>query len=93
MIVDIGNVTPLKRSSGGPRKVKQHSPEEKGLEKLVENDPYASTEVLACRFLKKSGIDFSLRTVRRQLYSRAEKRFSYKTLNKSCSARSQLGVS
>ena len=57
----------------------------KVLEKLAENDPYASIEVLACRFLNKSGIDISSRTVRRQLYSRAEERFSYKTPNKSCS--------
>lgn len=55
------------------------------MEKLAENDPYTSTEVLACRFLNKSGIDISSRTVRRQLYSRAEARFSYKTPNKSCS--------
>ena len=87
MIEDSGNLTPLKRSNGVPRKVKQHSHEEKVLEKLDENDPYASTEVLV------SGIDTSVRTVRRQLCSRAEKRFSYKTPNKSCSARSQLGVS
>ena len=55
------------------------------MEKLAENYPYTSTEVLACRFLNKSAIDISSRTVPPQLYSRGEERFSYKTPNKSCS--------
>ena len=64
MVEDSRNVIPLKSSGGRPRKVKQHSPEERVLEKLAENNPYASTEVLACRFLNKSSIDISSRTVR-----------------------------
>ena len=67
MLEDRGNITPLKITCGGLRKVKKHSPEEKGLEKLAENDPCTSTEVLVCRFLNKSGVDISSRTVRRQL--------------------------
>ena len=42
------DVTPLKRSGGRPRKVKRHSPEEKVLEKLAKDNPYASMEVLVC---------------------------------------------
>lgn len=57
------DVTPLNRSGGRPRKVKKHSPEEKVLEKLTEDDPYASTEVLVCRLLNKSVIEISSRTV------------------------------
>ena len=85
MLEDKGNITPLKITCGRPRKVKKHSPEENVLEKLAQNVPYASTAVLACRLLNKSGVDISSRTVRRQLYSRAEERFSFKTPNKSCS--------
>lgn len=58
---------------------KKHSSEEKVLEKLTEDDPYASTEVLVCRLLNKSVIEIGSRTVCRQLYSRADERFSYKT--------------
>lgn len=68
-----------------PRKVKRHSPEEKVLEKLAKDNPYASMEVLVCRLLNKSDIDISSRTVSPQLYSRADERFGYKTPNKSCS--------
>lgn len=41
------DVTPLKRSGSRPRKVKKHSPEEKVLEKLTEDYPYASMEVIS----------------------------------------------
>ena len=41
--------------------------------------------ISVCRLLNKSGINISSRTVCRQLYSRADERFRYKTPNKSCS--------
>lgn len=79
MVQVSGDVTSLKRSGGRLRKVTKHSPEEQVLEKLTEDDPYASTEILACRLLNKSGTNISSRAVCWQLYSRADERFSYKT--------------
>lgn len=55
MVEDDGNVSTLKNCGGRLRKVdKKRSPEEKGLEKLSENDLYTSTGVLACGFLNES---------------------------------------
>lgn len=85
LLQDTGNVTPLKRSGGRPRKVAKGSPEEKLLERLADKDPYCSTEIIACRLLNRTEIEISSRTVRRQLYKRADDRFSYKTPNTSCS--------
>ena len=85
MVQVSGDVTPLKRSGDRSRKAKKHSPEEKVLEKLAEDDPYASSGIWACRLLNKSGIYMGSRTVCWQLYSRADERFSYKTPNESCS--------
>lgn len=79
MVQVSGDVTSLKRSGGRLRKVTKHSPEEQVLEKLTEDDPYASTEILACWLLNKSGTNISSRAVCWQLYSRADERFSYKT--------------
>lgn len=38
MVQHGGDVTSLKGSGDRPRKVRKHSPEEKGLEKLAEDD-------------------------------------------------------
>ena len=85
MVQVSGDFTPLKRCGGRPRKVTKHSFEEKVLEKLAKDNPYTSMKVFACQLLNKSGINISSRTVCRQLYSRADEMFSYKTPNKSCS--------
>ena len=85
MVQVSGDFTPLKRCGGRPRKVTKHSFEEKVLKKLAKDNPYTSMKVFACQLLNKSGINISSRTVCRQLYSRADEMFSYKTPNKSCS--------